>query len=82
MRAGVPCSHGRNDRVRDWVRYFQAGEPMKAPSFSQRLKAGASKEELMKLYAISEAQYQKLLTCLDNLKRLEQEQKQNLTKGR
>ncbi len=40
-------------------------------SFSQRLKAGASKEDLMKLYSISEAQYQKLIACLDNLKQLE-----------
>lgn len=47
------------------------------PSFSQRLKSGATKEELMKLYAITEAQYEKLLSCLEGLKRIEKEQKQN-----
>lgn len=47
------------------------------PSFSQRLKAGATKEELMKQYAIDEKQYQKLLTCLEGLKRIEQEQKEH-----
>ncbi len=49
---------------------------MKTPSFSQRLKSGWNKEQLMKLYAISEQQYQKLLTCLENLKRIEAEKGQ------
>jgi hypothetical protein len=69
MRARLPGSHGRDDRVWDWMRYIQAGEPMKAtPSFSQRLRAGESKEQLMKHYVLTEAQYQKIVMCLDRIK--------------
>lgn len=44
---------------------------MKEPSFSQRLKAGAAKEELMKHYALNEAQYAKVITCLESIKKQE-----------
>jgi len=39
----------------------------KTLSFSDRLKAGATKEELMKYYYISEEQYGKIAACLDRI---------------
>lgn len=39
----------------------------KTPSFSQRLKAGWSKEQLMKYYALTEAQFEKILKNLAEL---------------
>lgn len=39
------------------------------PSFSQRLNAGMPKAELMVFYCLNEAQYQKVLECLQNLHR-------------
>jgi len=36
----------------------------KETSFSQKLKAGWSKERLMAYYALSEREYEKILGCL------------------
>lgn len=41
---------------------------MKEPSFSQRLKAGWSKADLMQYYALDEKQYDKVLICLERIK--------------
>ncbi|VVB85645.1 Uncharacterised protein [uncultured archaeon] len=41
---------------------------MKEPSFSQRLKAGWSKTDLMRYYALDEKQYDKVLACLERIK--------------
>jgi hypothetical protein len=38
-------------------------------SFSEKLKAGMPKAELMAYYALNEAQYNKVLECLQNLPR-------------
>ncbi|MBU4373918.1 MAG: hypothetical protein KKD69_03990 [Euryarchaeota archaeon] len=42
----------------------------RTPSFSQRLKAGWTKEQLVKYYCITEAQYERVVACV---KRIEQE---------
>jgi hypothetical protein len=39
----------------------------KERSFRERLKAGSTKEELMKYYALSEVQYQRVLKSLANI---------------
>ncbi len=44
--------------------------------FKYWLDHGATKEELMAFYAITETQYQKLLSCLNNLKAIENQKKQ------
>ncbi len=46
------------------------GEPAmnRTPSFAQRMRAGESKEQLMKYFCISEAQYQKVITCLERIR--------------
>ena len=40
---------------------------MKPLSFSQKLNAGWSKDDLVKYYALNEGQYQKVLNCLDRI---------------
>ncbi len=40
----------------------------RTPSFSQKLKAGVTKQELMKYYALTETQFDKLLICLARIK--------------
>lgn len=40
---------------------------MKEPSFSQRLKAGWSKADLMKYYVLDEKQYDKVIACLKGI---------------
>jgi hypothetical protein len=37
-------------------------------SFRQRMDAGASQEELMKYYALSPSEYQRIISCLEELK--------------
>lgn len=55
----------------------QGGEAVNRPlSFSQRLKKGATKEELMEYYCLSSEQYDKAVACLDNLKAIELQKKQ------
>lgn len=51
------------------------------PSFSDRIKQGWSKEQLLQHYALTEAQYEKALACLNNLKQLETSKKENPKKG-
>ncbi len=36
-------------------------------SFSQKMKAGWTKERLMAYYALTEAQYEKILECLKRI---------------
>lgn len=38
-------------------------------SFSQMLKSGAAKDELMKKFALTEAQYNKVIACVEKSKR-------------
>lgn len=40
---------------------------MRQLSFSQRMRAGWSKEQLMKYYVISEQQYERVQVCLNRL---------------
>jgi len=40
---------------------------MKPLSFSQRLKAGWSKADLMRYYALNETQYNKVVECLQEI---------------
>ncbi len=40
-------------------------------SFSQKLRAGWTKERLMAYYAFTEAQYEKVLVCLKALRQSE-----------
>ncbi len=47
---------------------FFTGGIMKEPSFSQRLKAGWLKDDLMRYYALDEKQYDKVLACLKQIK--------------
>ena len=37
-------------------------------SFSQRLKAGMSKPDLMKYYCLTEGEYDRVIRCLEDLK--------------
>ncbi len=39
-------------------------------SFSQKLKAGWTKERLMAYYALTEAQYEKILGCLEAIRKV------------
>ena len=39
----------------------------KMQSFNDRLKAGVNKEELIKYYCMTEAQYEKTIACLDRI---------------
>ncbi len=41
---------------------------MKEPSFSQRLKAGWSKGQLMQFYALTEQQYQKIIASVASVR--------------
>jgi hypothetical protein len=41
---------------------------MRVISFSQKLQAGASSEELKKYYALSPSEYQRIISCLQELK--------------
>jgi hypothetical protein len=41
---------------------------MKPLSFSQRLNAGWTKDDLMKYYAMNEGQYQKVIESLEGIK--------------
>lgn len=38
-------------------------------SFSQMLKSGAAKDELMKKFALTEAQYNKVIACVEKIKK-------------
>jgi hypothetical protein len=40
-------------------------------SFSQRLRTGASPDELRKYYALSPSEYQRIVSCLQELKSIE-----------
>jgi hypothetical protein len=42
---------------------------MKSLSFSQRFKAGWSKEQLMSYYAMDEKQYNKVIACLESIRK-------------
>ncbi len=47
---------------------FKSGvKEMKPTSFSEKLKAGWSKADLMRYYALNEAQYNKMLVCLQEI---------------
>ncbi len=41
---------------------------MKSLSFSTKLKAGWSKADLMRYYALDEKRYKKVLACLERIK--------------
>lgn len=45
---------------------------MSTPSFSRRLKAGWTEEQLMKYYCLSEVQYKKVAECLKRISEAEQ----------
>ncbi len=38
-------------------------------SFSQKMKAGWTKEQLMAYYALTEVQYEKVMECLKGIRR-------------
>ncbi len=42
-------------------------------SFSQKLRAGWTKEQLMAYYALTEAQYEKVIECLKAIRNMKQE---------
>jgi len=44
------------------------GAPAMTKSFSQRLRAGESPDELRKNYALSQSEYQRIISCLEELK--------------
>ena len=51
----------------------------RTPSFSQRMHAGESKEQLMKYYVLTEAQYQKIVLCLDRIGQEAIEKRSNIS---
>jgi len=58
----------RHERIKECLRTGAQIKIMtRSKSFSDRLKAGATKEELMKYYYISEEQYGKVTACLDRI---------------
>jgi len=58
--------------MRDLARFFS--EVLKLPplkknaSFSERLKGGWTKEQLMKYYSLSEEEYERLIVTIRNIK--------------
>jgi len=58
----------RHERIKECLRTGAQIKIMtRSKSFSDRLKAGATKAELMQHYCISEEQYGKVTACLDRI---------------
>jgi hypothetical protein len=55
---------------------------MSSLSFSRRLKAGWTKEQLMKYYCLSEAQYTKVVECLKRISEAGQPHSRTLDEGK